>query len=57
MNMVKGGNTCIGVCSCSCAYAGEQCSSGDSYYGGSSSIANGGANADAVGTNVNSNTA
>jgi hypothetical protein len=39
-----------GSCSnaCSCAYAGSQCSSGDSYYGGSSDNANGQANADAM---------
>lgn len=29
---------------CSCAYAGSQCSSGDSYYGGSSDCDNSAAN-------------
>lgn len=59
MNMVKGGScACVGTChDCSCAYAGEQCSSGDSYYGGSSSNDNAGANADLGGSDVNSNTA
>ena len=40
MNALRGG------CGCACAYAGPQCSSGDSYYGGSSSVNNACANAD-----------
>lgn len=37
MNAIRGGV-------CSCAYAGDQCSSGDDYYGGSSNIDNAEAN-------------
>ena len=43
MNNLRGG-TCGCVYACGCQYAGGQCSSGDSYYGGSSNTANGGAN-------------
>lgn len=45
MGILKGG-TCVCACStgCSCLYAGPQCSSCDSYYGGSSSSANDNAN-------------
>ena len=41
MNALSGG-ICSGLCSC--AYAGEQCSSNDSYYGGSSTVDNADAN-------------
>jgi len=41
MNNLKGG-TCSNACSC--PYAGIQCPSGDSYYGGASITANGQAN-------------
>jgi len=41
LTTLKGGY-CSGLCSC--AYAGEQCSSGDDYYGGSSNIDNADAN-------------
>jgi natural product precursor len=42
MNAIKGGCACPG--SCGCLYAGPQCPSGDSYYGGSSTEDNYGAN-------------
>lgn len=45
MNLLRGGSCTNG---CSCAYAGPQCSSGDSYYGGSSIQANGNANVAAM---------
>jgi len=35
-----------GISGCGCEYAGEQCSSGDSYYGGSSTDQNAVANSD-----------
>ena len=38
MSALKGG--CGGDCWCSCLYEGEQCPSGDDYYGGSSSSDN-----------------
>lgn len=41
MNNLKGGQ-CNNACGC--FYAGPQCPSGDSYYGGSSTYANGNAN-------------
>lgn len=50
MNMVKGGVDCWCSCTCDCTnncaclYAGEQCSTGDSYYGGSSTNDNSNAN-------------
>ena len=40
MNYLKGGV----ACSCGCLYSGDQCSSGDDYWGGSSTQANGAAN-------------
>jgi natural product precursor len=46
MNNLRGGDYCASLCSC--AYAGEQCSSGDSYYGGSSDVDNCKANTDNV---------
>ena len=42
MNILKGGNSCSDCCPC--RYEGSQCSSGDSYYGGSSHTANQSAN-------------
>ena len=43
MNHIKGG------CYCNCAYSGEQCSSGDDYWGGSSNIDNSNANYNRLG--------
>ena len=45
LNALRGGCGCVSYCGC--LYEGEQCSSGDSYYGGSSSTENAIANADA----------
>ncbi len=42
MNALRGGCACAAYCGCQ--YEGEQCSSGDSYYGGSTSDANADAN-------------
>ncbi len=39
-------NSLRGGCTCSCAYYGEQCPSGDDYYGGSANWENSGANSD-----------
>jgi natural product precursor len=57
MNMLNGGTcACTGAGTpCSCAYEGPQCSSNDSYYGGSSNAQNANAN-DPGTTNANSNT-
>jgi natural product precursor len=38
MNNLRGGDYC--VTNCGCEYAGDQCSSGDSFYGGSSTKEN-----------------
>lgn len=46
-NMLKGG-ACACVSVCLCAYAGPQQGPNDSYYGGSSTSANDGANSSSV---------
>lgn len=45
-NMLRGGVTCIGLCTCGCKYAGPQEGPDDSFYGGSSTSANKEANHD-----------
>ncbi|MBC5632933.1 TIGR04149 family rSAM-modified RiPP [Parabacteroides hominis] len=45
-SLLKGGSGSVSVCLCGCRYAGGQSGPDDSYYGGSSDIDNGDANAD-----------